>query len=63
MIDPMETFPPWTPVRRDLKQQVITPLDAPQAFLDEARRERCGCRRDIGKRQPSCHTPDVGRAA
>jgi hypothetical protein len=21
MIDPMETFPPWMPVRRDLKQQ------------------------------------------
>jgi hypothetical protein len=36
----LETFLPWTLVRRGLKKQVITPLDAPQAFLDEARRER-----------------------
>ncbi len=32
----LETFMPWTLVRRGLKKQVITPLDAPQAFLDEA---------------------------
>ena len=36
----IETFLPWTLVRRGLKKQVITPLDAPQEFLDEARRER-----------------------
>lgn len=36
----METFLPWTLVRRSLKKQVITPLDAPQQFLDEARHER-----------------------
>ncbi|WP_240127124.1 LacI family transcriptional regulator [Thermomonas alba] len=36
----LETFLSWTLVRRGLKKQVITPLDAPQAFLDEARRER-----------------------
>jgi hypothetical protein len=36
----METFLPWTLVRRGLKKQVITPLDAPQQFLDEAQRER-----------------------
>ena len=36
----METFLPWTLVRRGLKKQVITPLDAPQEFQDEARRER-----------------------
>ncbi|MDC7707214.1 hypothetical protein [Vogesella indigofera] len=36
----LETFMPWTLVRRGLKKQVITPLDAPQEFLDEARRER-----------------------
>lgn len=36
----METFLPWTLVRRGLKKQVITPLDTPQAFLDDARRER-----------------------
>ena len=36
----METFLPWTLVRRGLKKQVITPLDAPQEFLSEATRER-----------------------
>lgn len=36
----LETFMPWTLVRRGLKKQVITPLDAPQEFLDEARREQ-----------------------
>lgn len=36
----METFLPWTLVRRGLKKQVITPLDAPQEFLDEVARER-----------------------
>lgn len=36
----METFLPWTLVRRGLKKQVITPFDAPQEFLDDARRER-----------------------
>lgn len=35
----METFLPWTLVRRGLKKQVITPFDAPQEFLDETRRE------------------------
>jgi hypothetical protein len=36
----LETFLPWTLVRRGLKKQVITPLDTPQEFLDEAQRER-----------------------
>ena len=36
----LETFVPWTLVRRGLKKRVITPLDAPQAFLAEARQER-----------------------
>lgn len=36
----METFLPWNLVRRGLKKQAITPFDAPQAFLDEARLER-----------------------
>lgn len=36
----METFVPWTLVKRGLKKQVITPLDAPQEFLSEATRER-----------------------
>jgi hypothetical protein len=35
-----KTFLPWTLVRRGLKKQVITPLDAPQEFLEEAQRER-----------------------
>lgn len=36
----METFIPWTLVKRGVKKQVITPLDAPQAFTEEARREQ-----------------------
>jgi hypothetical protein len=36
----LETFVPWTLVRRGLKKRVITPLDAPQEFLAEAKRER-----------------------
>ncbi len=36
----METFLPWTLVRRGFKKQVITPIDTPQEFFDEARRER-----------------------
>ena len=36
----LETFLPWALVRRGLKKQVITPLDAPQEFLDEAQRDR-----------------------
>lgn len=36
----LETFVPWTLVKRGCKKQVITPLDAPEAFLEEAERER-----------------------
>ena len=36
----METFIPWTLVKRGLKKQVITPLDAPNEFVAEASRER-----------------------
>jgi hypothetical protein len=36
----LETFLPWTLVRRGLKKQVITPLNSPQEFLAEAARER-----------------------
>ena len=36
----LETFVPWTLVRRGLKKRVITPLDAPQEFLSEATQER-----------------------
>ena len=47
----LETFVPWTLVKRGLKKQVITPLDAPQEFLSEATRERedrAGHRVDAG---------------
>ena len=36
----LETFVPWTLVKRGVKKQVITPLDAPQQFLSEATKER-----------------------
>ena len=36
----METFIPWTLVKRGHKKQVSTPLDSPQEFLEEARREQ-----------------------
>jgi hypothetical protein len=36
----LETFVPWRLVKRGLKKQIITPLDAPQEFTEEARRER-----------------------
>lgn len=36
----LETFVPWTLVKRGLKKQIITPLDAPQEFVFEATRER-----------------------
>lgn len=36
----LETFIPWTLVKRGVKREVITPLDAPQAFREEAAAER-----------------------
>ncbi|NYT81631.1 hypothetical protein H0A70_09075 [Alcaligenaceae bacterium] len=36
----LETFIPWTLVKRGCKKQVITSLDAPQEFLSEVARER-----------------------
>jgi len=36
----METFIPWTLVKRGVRRQVVTPLDSPQEFLEEARREQ-----------------------
>jgi hypothetical protein len=46
----LETFVPWTLVKRGLKKQVITPLDAPEEFLEEARRERL--LREMGQDTP-----------
>ena len=36
----METFIPWTLVKRGVRREIITPLDAPQAFTVEAAAER-----------------------
>jgi hypothetical protein len=36
----LETFIPWTLVKRGVKKQVITPLDAPEQFREEAAKER-----------------------
>lgn len=36
----LETFVPWTLVKRGCRKQVIAPFDAPQAFLSEATRGR-----------------------
>ena len=36
----VETFIPWTLVKRGVKKQVITPLDAPQQFREETRQEK-----------------------
>ncbi|MEF9387761.1 hypothetical protein V4890_19345 [Ralstonia solanacearum species complex bacterium KE056] len=38
----LETFVPWTLVKRGSKKQVVTPLDAPQEFVVEAQREKRG---------------------
>ncbi|WP_052022543.1 hypothetical protein [Ralstonia solanacearum] len=38
----LETFVPWTLVKRGSKKTVVTPLDAPQEFVVEARREKRG---------------------
>ena len=51
----LETFVPWTLVKRGLKKQVITPLDAPQEFVrgHPGARSRVGCaghRVDAGTR-------------
>jgi hypothetical protein len=35
----LETFVPWTLVKRGAKKQVITPLDGPRAFVEEVRQE------------------------
>lgn len=36
----METFIPWTLVKRGVRRQVITPIDAPQEFAAEAALEK-----------------------
>ena len=46
----METFIPWTLVKRGIRREIITPLDAPQAFTVEAVAERT-------KRKAAQNTP------
>ena len=46
----METFIPWTLVKRGIRREIITPLDAPQAFTVEAVAERA-------KRKAAQNTP------
>ena len=36
----LETFIPWTLVKRGVRRKIITPLDTPQAFADESAQER-----------------------
>ena len=36
----LTTFIPWTLVKRGMKKEIITPIDAPEAFTLEAARER-----------------------
>ncbi|QXP89593.1 hypothetical protein [Methylococcus capsulatus] len=35
----LETFLPWTLVKRGVKREILTPLGAPAAFQEEAKRE------------------------
>ncbi len=46
----METFIPWTLVKRGIRREIITPLDAPQAFTVEAAAERT--KRNAAKNTP-----------
>ena len=34
------TFIPWTLVKRGMKKEIITPIDTPEAFREEAAAER-----------------------
>jgi len=36
----LETFIPWTLVKRGVKKEVITPIDAPEQFREEARQDK-----------------------
>ena len=45
-----ETFIPWTLLKRGVRREIITPLDAPQAFTVEAAAERI-------KRKAAQNTP------
>ncbi len=36
----METFIPWTLVKRGVRREIITPVDAPEVFREEVSRQR-----------------------
>lgn len=46
----LETFVPWTLVKRGSKKQVATPLDAPEQFVMDAQQEKR--RRDVTQDTP-----------
>ena len=46
----METFIPWKLVKRGVRRQVITPIDAPEQFQSEATAQRR--ERDAAKDSP-----------
>jgi hypothetical protein len=48
----LETFIPWTLVKRGMKKEIITPIDAPAAFMVEATAER-------QRKQAEQHSPLV----
>jgi hypothetical protein len=48
----LETFIPWTLVKRGAKTEVITPIDTPKAFREEAEAER-------QRRKAEQHSPVV----
>jgi hypothetical protein len=48
----LETFIPWTLIKRGYKKEVITPIDAPEAFTVEAAAER-------QRKKAEQHTPLV----
>ena len=54
----LETFIPWTLVKRGAKKEVITPLDAPEQFQEEA----AACRQERKTAQESMLVKALGLA-
>lgn len=36
----LETFIPWTLIKRGVKREIVTPIDTPEAFREESEAER-----------------------
>ena len=53
----METFIPWTLVKRGIRHEIITPLDAPQAFTVEAAEQRT--KRKAAQNTPLIRAPEL----